>query len=314
MSLFVATKILCRGQGIFEPPNLRKELAYRERYTTTPDGTALFQRAWEVEDPRCRIVLVHGFADHSGRYELVARDLNAAGFSVYAFDLRGNGRSPGQPGLVSDYQQSVDDLRFFVDHVRSDGSGPIALLGHSFGGVVSILYSLDQTTGVDALVLSAPALRLVPNRLLQPFAPLLGRLAPGFSTPGVERDATSRDPAIVAAAKADPLVYNGRVTLLTGSQLVLAGRKAQAQAGDLRLPVLAIHGTADRIADHRATRAFVERCGSADKSYHELDGLYHEIMNEPERKEVIAMMTQFIQRVCRADQDAPASATTGSAS
>ncbi len=281
---------------------------YRERFTQTSDGVTVFQARWTVESPTGTVVIVHGYADHIGRYEHVARHLNGAGFSVLGFDLRGMGRSGGEPGKITDYQTLLADLNAFIEEERAQSDTPVILLGHSFGGTLAALTAVQQPQSVNVLVLSSPAFRLVPNRLLQPFGKIVARWLPRFTTPGVERAAVSRDPLVVAAATDDPLCYDGRIDAHTGWQLISAGRTAARRSGDLRVPVLGFHGTGDRIADFRATKSFIEGVSASPAEFHALDGWYHEALNEPDKQTVLDLVSGFSSRVLQAT----ASATSGS--
>ena len=271
-------------------------MSYKERFTTCRDGNALFRCHWSVDEPRVAFVISHGYGEHSGRYGLLARDLNAAGASVYAYDHRGMGRSAGEAGQIPTYPKHVEDLGEVLADVRALVSCKICLLGHSYGGSVAVRHlATSGSPGiVSALVLSSPAFRLVPNKLLQPFARLLARWYPKFETPGVELDALSRDRAVGEDAAADPLYYDGRIQAETGAQLIAAGREAMAAAGQIHLPLLAFHGTADRIADHKSTRNFVDQYAGTPKSFHALDGFYHETLNEPDRATVVKLIVDFI--------------------
>ncbi len=273
-------------------------VSYKERLRSTSDGETRFECTWEVEDPRGIVVLVHGWADHSGRYAHVADYLNDHGYSVTSFDQRGMGRSSGPPGEIGSFAQSLDDLASFVSEVDRPDGLPMIILGHSFGGVLSSLYCARRDGPASpqpaGLILSSPAFKLVPNPVLQPFAGLVARLMPRFEVPGVERDATSRDPKVVREAKTDPLIYNGRATAHTGAQLLYAGRKALRVAPDIRTPLLAFHGTADRIASYKGTEAFVQRYGGTSKSFTPLEGLYHETLNEPERSVPLNLISGFL--------------------
>lgn len=256
------------------------------------------------------VVIVHGYADHVGRYQHVARHLNGDGFSVFGFDLRGMGRSGGAPGKIADYTTLVADLRRFVEEICADSDLPAILLGHSFGGSLAALTALHAPDLVSGIVLSSPAFQLVPNRLLQPLGGLIARWLPRFTTPGVDRAAISRDPLVVAAATDDPLCYDGRIDAVTGWQLISAGRAAMRGAAELRVPVLGFHGTADTIADYRATRSFVEAVSTEPAEFHLLEGWYHEPFNEPEKQMVLELTLKFAKRAAQATTSATAGSTS----
>ena len=267
----------------------------------TPDGTCLFTQAWqpETEAPRGVVLLVHGHAEHSGRYAHVAKHLVEHGIAMYAYDHRGFGRSEGHPGLVASFDQLVDDLAQMVQTVRADmpADQPLHLLAHSMGGAVAILYGLDHSPPVDGMILSSPAIDVSQNAsgLLRSIAPLVGRLCPTLPTLPRTADAISRDPAVVRDAETDPFNYHGRLLAGTGAELLHASERIQSAAHRFTLPFFIFHGTADWITAPEASRAFYRRAASPDKTILLYDGLYHETMNEPEREQVLHGVTNWLE-------------------
>jgi alpha-beta hydrolase superfamily lysophospholipase len=257
---------------------------------TTGDGTRLFTQRWCIDEPRAAFALVHGYAEHSGRYAHVAGFLNAHGVSVYAYDQRGFGRSDGKRAFISSFDQLLDDLQRFLDHVRRDVPDvPLFLFGHSMGGAVCALYAIERSQAFRGLILSSPAVEIDDSiaPFLRKLAGVLGRLAPTLPTVHTPNGAISRDPAVVAAAEADPLNYNGRVLARTGAETIRAVKRIQAQMNAITLPLLVFHGTADKLTDPHASRMLYERARSSDKTLNLYDGLYHETLNEPEKEQVL---------------------------
>lgn len=274
-------------------------LAYREQITTATNGTPVFVRRWEIQNPQSTVLVVHGYGDHCGRYAELARALNDAGHHVVAYDQRGAGRSGGEGGRVLSYRDLVADLSKLIGMIQAEYGLPVDLFGHSFGGVQCVLHCTSRPansdeTRVRSVVLSSPAFRIKSSPLLQPFAGLLARLAPTLPTPAIDRNVISRDPDVVRAAQSDPLVHNGKVDALTGAELVRAGRSALSAAPSFSLPLLAFHGSADQLTDSKATKAFVARASSSIKSFHLLDGLRHETFNEPEKESVFQLVASFL--------------------
>ena len=254
-------------------------MSYREQITTTADSTPIFVRRWEVSNPRSIVLVVHGYADHGGRYGGLARVLNEA-------------------GRVSSYQSFIADLGRMVAMILDDYSLPVDFFAHSFGGVQAVLYCTGTSNPrVRSVLLSSPAFRIKTNPMLQPFAGFLARIAPGFRTPGIDRTVISRDADVVRAAETDPWTYNGNVDARTGAELISAGRQALSSAPNFNLPLLAFHGSADQLTGAAATRSFVDRAASQIKSFHLLDGLFHETFNEPEKDAVYALAVSFLDRV-----------------
>lgn len=262
------------------------------------DGTPLFVRRWppEREAPRATVLLVHGYAEHSGRYEALAARLTARGFALAAYDQRGFGRSGGPPALVRSFDEYVADLHAVVRHVRSSEhrAHPLFLMGHSMGGAVVLLYVLDHGARPAGLILSSPLVHLPTPRLLWPVARLAGRLAPALPTVYLERDAISRDPSVVAEVLNDPLCYTGRIKARTGAELLRATRRLRDEGHRLGRPFLLVHGTADRITAPSGSRALYARARSDDKTLALYNGFYHETFNDPGGERVLIGMADWL--------------------
>lgn len=236
-----------------------------------------FYRTWEADRPRAVVALVHGLAEHSGRYEHVAARLSAEGYTVVAVDLTGHGRSPGRPGEVSGLSDWVGDAEALVERARSLADGrPVFLLGHSLGALVAASYAAGSPGAVDGLVLSAPAV-LVGDAYLE--AATRGE--------GVPPAMISRDPRVVEAYVSDPLVFYDRLPPEANAAALEAAIETNQSAPRITTPILLLHGSADRIADPEGTRDLFAALGSPDKRLEVYEGLYHEVMNEPERDRVL---------------------------
>lgn len=260
------------------------------------DGTTLFRRSWTPSDPpRSIVIVVHGLGEHSGRYDHVAEALTAEGHEVHALDHRGHGRSGGKRVHVRRFDEFVADLERFRTIVARPGL-PLVVLGHSMGGAIALDHVLRHGDAVTALALSGPALSTGPE--VTPFQMrvfrVIARIAPGLRVRGLPAEAISRDPAVVAAYRADPLVYTGRITAGLGSALLDEMAGFAHRFGDLRLPVLLLHGTADQLADVAGSRALEAAATDAAVTAHYYEGLYHEVFNEPERDRVIADLTSWL--------------------
>ncbi len=256
------------------------------------DGYALFCRAWRpAEAPVASIALVHGLGEHSGRYEHVGRYFAGKGYFVAAVDLRGHGRSEGQPGHVNRFQDYLNDVKTLIDYTREQSPAvPLFLLGHSMGGLIALVYALNYPDGLTSVIASAPGLR---GRVHIPaWKAALGKamssLYPALSMPsGLDAAGVSRDPAVVQAYIADPLVHD-KVTARWFTEFMEAGRRAMAEAHSLAAPALIVQGSEDQLVDPAASKEFFERISLDKKQYIEYEGLYHEVFNEPEKAAVLA--------------------------
>ena len=260
--------------------------------------TPLFLRTWRPRDgstARATVLLVHGYGEHSGRYDVLARPLAERGLAVFAYDQRGYGRSGGSPALPRAFDEYVADLHAVVQHVRSEPpDGPLFLMGHSMGGAVALLYVLDHGAAPAGLVLSSPMIRLPTPRLLQRAAEPLGRLAPALPAAPLDPYAISRDPAVVEAAKNDPLCYDGLIKARTGAAMGRATRRLGAQMHRLARPFFVFHGTADRLTDPDGSRALYARARSTDKTLRLYDGFYHESFRDPGGERVRADVADWL--------------------
>ncbi|MGE5124918.1 MAG: lysophospholipase [Betaproteobacteria bacterium] len=264
-------------------------MRHSEAALATEDGATLWVRDWQPEEapPRAAGVLVHGLGEHGGRYEHLARRLTDAGYALDAFDLRGHGRSSGRRGDTR-IEPALGDVERLLARAGARHPGlPLFLYGHSLGALVVLTALVRRRPRVAAAILSAPPLRnaLREQRVKVLLARALGGLLPWLTLrAGLEAAALSRDPGVVAAYLADPLVHGSASLGLARDSL--AATEAVESACDLALPLLILHGGADRIAYPAGSRALAARL-AGDVSLREYPGLFHEPHNEPERDAVI---------------------------
>lgn len=261
--------------------------------------TLATRRWWPHPAPKAAVVLVHGIGEHSGRYAHVATHLMLHGYAVFAFDLRGHGRSEGEPrAYVESYDDYVADLGRFLEHVRAEtGSLPLFLMGHSLGGGIAAYYVVTHgTDGLAGLVLSSAALKIPENLspVLQKMAGFLSKRVPKLPLLKLDTAHLSRDPAVGRAYTEDPLVYTGGVRARVGAEVLRVAGLIQRHADAFTLPLYLFHGTADTLTDPDGSRLLYERAPAEDKTLKLYDGLLHETMNEPEREEVLADLTGWL--------------------
>ena len=253
-------------------------------------GLDIYWQAWLPETgPRATVVLAHGASEHSGRYAWVGEELAARGYALYALDHRGHGRSEGPRAVIDRMDRAVADLNELVGRVRGEHPDlPLFLLGHSMGGCVALAYAFHHQDRLDGLVLSAPLAAL---EAASPVTRLAGRLlsevAPRLGVYPIDSSAVSRDPAVVRDYDSDPLNHHGRLPARTCEELAATIRRLPTDVTELRLPILTLHGTADRVTPPEGSEMIAERAGSEDVSIVRYDGLYHELLNEPERAAVL---------------------------
>ncbi len=253
--------------------------------------------SWRVANPRATVVIAHGVNEHLGRYGGVVEALTGAGFAVVGHDHRGHGRSDGRRGHVDDFDDYARNLVALVERER--GLAPddrVICLGHSMGGLIAAQAALMAQDRLAALVLSAPALAIghgMPVWQRRVFL-LVARFFGHLPTPAGKPGGLSRDPAIEEAFGLDPLNNLERTRLRLARQIALAGEDARARAGELRLPLLVMHGTADPITDPAGSEAFVARAASTDKKFKRWPDNRHEIFNDLDKAEVLAYLVGWL--------------------
>jgi alpha-beta hydrolase superfamily lysophospholipase len=258
-----------------------------------PDGSGkLAARAWAPTggEPTWLAVLVHGYGEHLGRYEQVARDLCAAGAVVYGADHRGHGASSGERVLIDDYAGVVEDVHRVVTQARTAyRSLPLVMIGHSMGGLIATRYAQVNPGAAQALVLSGPvlgrwtALEEIAAAEVIPDAP-------------IDPSVLSRDPGVGEAYVADELVWHGPFKRATVNALLTELRRGN-ESGDLgSLPLLWVHGHEDRLVPLDDTRTGIEAVAGEDVTVRVFPGARHEVFNETNRDEVIAEVVRFARR------------------
>ncbi len=249
---------------------------------TTRDGTELLERAWTVASPKACVLIVHGYGEHCGRYGHVAERFNEEGISVYSYDQRGHGESPGKMGTVADFDRLGDDLEDFLGEVRRLAGGvPIFLFGHSMGGLVLALFTIKRSPDVQGLLFSSAGVKAADvSPLLRVIAKVLARVAPDAPVRELDISGLSRVPEVVDRYNEDPLVYHGKIGALTGRAMMKAIDFVGLHLGEITLPFIAMHGTKDRLVSHSASELLYAQAASKDKSLKLYEGAYHEVFND----------------------------------
>ncbi len=245
---------------------------------------------WSASEPTFVLLLAHGYGEHAGRYDHVARRLVAEGAAVYAPDHLGHGRSEGEPAHCDDGEDFSDDLHRVAELARREHPElPFVLLGHSMGGLIATRYAQKHLDELDAIVLSAPAIGVIPA--LQ----MLLDMDPIPEVP-IDPDVLSRDTAVGQAYMDDPLVYHGGFkrsmlqAMVTGVQAVADG----PAFGDV--PTLWIHGEQDQLIPLAATREAIAHLRGGRFEERVYEGARHEVFNETNKEEVLDDVVAFIHR------------------
>ncbi len=271
---------------------------------TTDDGLLLHTRYWPATAPaRGQVLIVHGLGEHIERYAHVAAALNTAGWDVQGWDHRGHGRSEGRRGDISDAEALLRDTALVIDALRRPAL-PFVLLGHSLGGLIAARFVAEAllprpaawSRPLDGLVLSSPALDAGLNGAQKLALALAENLAPGLAVGnGLKPGWICRDATVVAAYTADPLVHD-RITARLTRFIIDAGELVLATAPRWQLRTLLMWAGADRCVAPRGSEAFAAAAPANVVATRPWPGLYHEIFNEPERADVLRVLTDWLNR------------------
>jgi acylglycerol lipase len=273
------------------------DMEHREGSFQGVRANKLVEQSWRPrQDARGVLVIVHGLKDHSSRYAEVAEHLVRKGFAVYSFDLRGHGRSEGVRVNVESFDDYIADLDLFVQRVRADQPGkPIFVFGHSMGGAIATLYAIDKKPPVAGLILSGAALKADVSGFAAFGTRMVAAIAPGAGVFNLDLANFSRDPKVVEEGKNDPLVYQDGAPARTARELLGAIDRIQDHMEDVTLPLLILHGGADKVTPPEGSRQLKERARSADKTLVIFDGLYHDLLHEPEKAQVEAQIIGWLE-------------------
>ena len=260
-------------------------------------GIHLFEQWWRPmgTPPKAVVVVIHGLKDHSSRYAELAGRLVGHGFAVHAMDLRGHAHSEGPRVDVGAFNDYVEDLAVFIQRVKQREPGkPVFLLGHSMGGAVVTLYTLAHPTEVAGLITHGAALKLDVSGAKATSIKFISALNPHAGLFQLDLDDFSRDPEVVRAAKEDPLIYQPGAPVHTATELLAATKNIQEHMEDITVPLLILHGTEDKLTAHEGSEELYRRARSTDKTLKLYPGLYHDLVHEPEKEQVLTDITTWL--------------------
>ena len=263
-------------------------------------GVRIVYDVWEPEDAECRgvVVLCHGYAEHARRYDHVAQRFGESGLGVYALDLRGHGRSGGKRVYLRDISEYTNDFQTLVGIAAAEYPElKHVVLGHSMGGGVVFTYGVEHPDDYAAMVLSGPAVDAQDgvSPVMVFVAKALGQILPGLPVEQLPTDAVSRDPEVVAAYNADPMVHHGKLPAGIARALIGVGETMPQRAPALTAPLLVVHGEQDKLIPVQGSMHLMECVGSQDAHLKVYPELYHEVFNEPERDVVLDDVASWIE-------------------
>ena len=262
----------------------------------TTDGMKIFTREWQpAVKPHAVVVISHGFNAHSGHYEWVAQQFAAKGLAVYALDHRGRGRSDGERFFVEKFKDWTTDLATFIEMVKAREPGlPLFLLGHSAGGVIACSYTLEHQDDIAGLICEDFAYQVPAPEIALAVLEGVSYLAPHARVFKLKNEDFSRDPAVVAALNADPLIANESQPSETIAEMVRADQVLKKSFGQFTLPLLILHGTADKVTKPSGSKEFYEKAGSNDKTLKLYEGHFHDLLADVGKQQVMADIQAWI--------------------
>jgi acylglycerol lipase len=259
-------------------------------------GPTLHIRSWPaVGCARGVVMIVPGFNSHSGYYAWVGGQLSAAGLTAYAVDLRGRGKSEGERFYVDAFEDYVSDVASLAAVVKArEKHLPVYLLGHSAGGVVACLYALEHQSELAGLICESFAFRLPAPGIALAALKGLSHLAPHAHVLRLKNEDFSRDGAVVATMNADPLIAHETQPTMTVAAMVRADEQLEPALPGISLPLLILHGAADRATKPSGSELLLDRAGSADKTLKLYEGAFHDLLNDIGRETVMADVLAWV--------------------
>jgi acylglycerol lipase len=271
-------------------------LAATEETFDGTGGLKIFLRSWRPEaTPRGVIVICHGVNSHGGQHAWTAEQFVKGGFAVYALDLRGRGKSEGERFYVEHVSEYVSDVAGAVAIAKSRHPGlPVFLLGHSAGGVVSSVYTLENQAELTGFICESFAFQVHAPGFALAAIKGLSHIAPRVPVLKLKNEDFSRDPKAVEALNNDPLTAHEAQPAITVAALVRADERLREEFPLITLPVLIMHGTDDKATVCHGSEFFYQTAGSKDKTLKIYEGHYHDLLNDLGKEEVFADIKAWI--------------------
>ena len=266
-----------------------------ERFESS-HGLQIFIRSWRPKDnPRGVVAIVHGVNSHSGYYAWAAEQFVAAGLAVYALDLHGRGKSEGERFYLENMEDYVSDVDTLVMLAKSrEPDLPVFLLGHSAGGVISCTYTLEHQAKLAGLICESFAFQVAAPDIALAIVKGLSYVAPRAHVLRLKNEEFSRDPGVVQAMNNDPLIANESQPSNTVAELARADERLSREFPLITLPVLILHGTADKVTRPSGSQLFYDKAGSRDKTLKLYIGHVHDLLNDVDKEKVMSDITGWI--------------------
>lgn len=268
----------------------------REERVEGLGGLNLFIRSWRPDGKaRGVVVIVPGFNSHSGHYAWVAEQFTASGLAVYALDLRGRGKSDGERFYVEKFGEYLSDVQTLMTLAKSREPGlPVFLLGHSAGGVIASVYTIEHQAELAGLICESFAFQVYAPDFALAVLKGLSHVAPHAHVLKLPNEGFSRDPRVVEAMNHDPLIAHEVQPTHTVAEMVRADERLEREFPLITLPVLILHGTLDKVTRPSGSQLFYDTAGSTDKTLKLYEGHVHDLLNDIDREVVIADIKGWI--------------------
>ena len=263
-------------------------MEHQEGFFTGPRDKQVYYQSWLPEgEPKAVMLVIHGLAEHCGRYMNVVDYFIPRGYAVYGFDQIGHGNSEGTRVYVERFEEYITTTKTFIDMVQTWQSGkPVFILGHSMGSLIGAVYLLDHQDGLSGAIISGTMVK-VPDHVTATtvtMGKVLSRLLPKAGVVGIEAEHICSDSAVVDAYVNDPLVYTGKTTARLAAEMLKAMQSFPSKASQITLPMIIVQGGEDKLVNVEDCQLLYDMVSSTDKTVKVYDGFEHEVFNEPGRE------------------------------
>lgn len=258
----------------------------------------IYYQSWHPEtDAKAVLLVAHGLAEHSGRYMNFVNHFVPEGFTVYALDHFGHGRSDGTRIYVDRFTDYTKTLKTFYNLVAEKEMGkPIYIVGHSMGGLISAVYLIDHQADFQGAILSGPGVKIPEDtsKITIAIGKFLSLIAPKAGLIGLDANFVSSDPAVVDGYLNDPLVYTGKITARLAAEMLSSMERIKKESHKITLPIIIVQGSEDKLADPTGAEELHQKISSKYKTLKIYDGFSHEVFNEPDHKRVMLDIHEWL--------------------
>lgn len=261
-------------------------------------GLKIFTRTWlPNENTRGVVVITHGLNSHSGYYQWTAEQFTAHNFAVYSLDQQGRGQSEGERFYTDNIYDSVADVDYIVELAKKEQPNlPLFILGHSAGGVLACLYTLEHQEKLSGLICESFAFKVPAPDFALNVLKGISHIAPHLHTIKLKNEDFSRNPEVVAAMNNDPLIANESQPSKTMEQLVKADERLEKEFSKITLPVFILHGTNDKATKPSGSQFFYDNTASTDKTLKLYEGHYHDLLNDLDKEIVVNDIIDWLKK------------------